>query len=108
MPNKFNATCAICGEHYYVCNTCKSTKKLKPWRTITDSIECYKIYMIIHAYKNGSITKEKARKMLDECLLPQNMQSHIKAVITEIIGCDKKTRQETKKGAENNNLENNE
>lgn len=108
MAERTNATCAICGEKYYVCNTCRSTKQLKPWRTITDSIECYKIYMIIHNYTNGLITKEKARKMLEDCTLPLKTQSHIKAVIDEITEPDKKVKQETKKGAENNNLRNNE
>lgn len=107
MAKELNATCGICGERYHVCNTCKSVKTLKPWRTITDTIDCYKIYMVIHDYKNGILTKENARKMLDECTLPKTFQSHIKVVIDEIMSTDKKVKQETKKGV-TDNLGNNE
>lgn len=107
MSKELNATCSICGERYHVCNTCKSIKTLKPWRTITDTIDCYKIYMIIHDYKNGVLTKENARKKLDECALPNKIQKHIKAAIDEIMSADKKVKSETKKGVIDN-LGNNE
>ena len=107
MANEFNATCSICGDRYYVCSTCKSTKTLKPWRTITDTVDCYKIYMIIHDYKIGTITKENAKKMLDKCSMPNKFQPHIKAVIDEIMVVDKKDKLETKKGIADN-LKNNE
>lgn len=107
MAKELNATCAICGEKYHVCATCKSVKTLKPWRTITDTIDCYKIYMIIHDFENGIITKENARKMLDACTLPKTFQPHIKVVIDEIMSIEKKVKPETKKGV-TDNLGNNE
>lgn len=102
MAKESNATCSICGRDYYVCNTCRSTKTLKPWRTIADTIDCYKIYMIIHDYKNGTITKENARKKLDNCTLPKTFQTHINEVIDEIMSIDKKIKIETKKGVTDN------
>ena len=105
--SKIKNICTICNTEYEYCATCKSVKTLKPWRTITDTIICYKIYMIIHDYKNGVITKENARKKLDECTLPYTFQEHIKTVIDEIMSPDKKIKPETKKGA-TDNLGNNE
>lgn len=107
MTKELNATCSICNTRYHVCNTCKSVKTLKPWRTITDTIDCYKIYMIIHDYKRGVITKESARKKLDECTLPNTFQEHIKVIIDEIMSPDKKIKPEIKKGT-TDNLRNNE
>jgi hypothetical protein len=108
MSKELNATCSICGERYHVCNTCKSVKTLKPWRTITDTVDCYKIYMIIHDYKNNILTKENARRKLNECTMPQIFLPHIKAVIDEIMSHEKKIKTETKKGVTDNNLGNNE
>lgn len=107
MSKELNASCAICKKKYHVCNSCKSTKKIKPWRTITDTIDCYKIYMIIYNYKNKSISKDDAKKQLEECTMPDTFQDHIKKVIDEIMGTDKKNKIEIKKGSKNN-LDNNE
>lgn len=108
MSKELNATCAICGKKYHVCNTCKSVKTLKPWRTIADTIECYKIYMIIHDYVNENIPKEKAKNMLDGCTIPSELQEHIKTVIDEIKSIDIKSKKEIKKGVSDNNPKNNE
>ena len=108
MPKELNTTCSICGTRYHACATCKSTKILKPWRTVTDTIDCYKIYMIVHDYTNDSITKDNAKEMLKNCKIPEALLPHVKNVIDEIKGSDKKTKPEIKKGAADNNLRNNE
>ena len=108
MSKELNATCSICGKRYFVCSTCRSVKTVKPWRTITDTIECYKIYMIVHNYKNNAISKEEARKQLKECTLPGTFQDHIKIAIDEINSYEKKNKAEIKKGNTENNLGNNE
>lgn len=83
-----NAICSICGRPYHVCSSCLAQKSFKPWRTITDSIEHYKIYMALHGY---TLTKDKANaKMeLQNCDLsdldtfkPQ-IQSAIKEICSE-------------------------
>ena len=104
MSKELNATCSICGKRYFVCSTCRSVKTVKPWRTITDTIECYKIYMIVHNYKNNAISKEESRKQLKEC----TFQYHIKIEIYEINSYEKKNKAEIKKGNTENNLGNNE
>lgn len=91
MSEILNSTCDICGKKYHTCITCKSVKTFKPWRTITDTIECYKIYMIIHDYTNNAITREKAKEELSACVLPSELQPHIKNVIDEIMNVEKTT-----------------
>lgn len=85
MSEKTNATCAICGKAYYVCNTCRKAKNIKSWRTVADTVECYQIYMILHDHTNGTITDEKAQALINACALPAQMQRHIKTAIDEIM-----------------------
>lgn len=92
MAEKNNATCAICGKEYYVCNTCRDTKIFKPWRTIADSIDCYKIYMTIYDYRAGKISKEEAKNNFNYIILPETFQDHIKKVIDEIMEDDASTK----------------
>ena len=95
MSENLNATCAICGEKYHVCRPCRETKVFKPWRTITDSINCYKIYIIIHDYTNKKITKEKAKEQLSECTIPETLQPHIADVITDIMSVQNITKKKS-------------
>ncbi len=88
MTQKYNAACSICGQRYHVCNACQGIKTQKPWRTVTDTAACYQIYMTLHGYANGAIRKEKARKMLHECVFPNTFQPHIRALIDEIMHPD--------------------
>lgn len=84
--NNINAHCSICGEGYHICNTCKNEKKFKPWRTVTDTIEHYKIYMAIHGY-TVTKNKEQAKVELQNCNLSDmdSFKSEIKSVIKEIM-----------------------
>ncbi len=83
--NNINAHCSICGKGYYLCQSCKNEKKFKPWRTVTDTIEHYKIYMAIHGY---TVTKNKdiAKVELQNCDLSDmsSFKEEIKKVINEI------------------------
>ena len=64
--NNINAFCKICGQGYHVCNSCREQKTFYPWRSITDSVEHYKIFLAIHGY---TLTKnlEIAKKELENC-----------------------------------------
>ena len=97
MAETLNATCAICGKKYHACNTCSSIKTFKPWRTITDSIDCYKIYQIVYDYTNKIIDKDKAKELLGDCVMPDTFQLHIKKVIKEIMNVDKVKKTTSKK-----------
>lgn len=82
----YNAKCSICNRDYEICLACKNEKKFKPWRTVTDTIEHYKIYMAIHGY---TITKnkEQAKTELQNCNLSDidSFKPEIKSVIKEIM-----------------------
>lgn len=84
--NNRNACCSICGHKYHICNSCPEQKKFRPWRTVTDTIEHYKIYMAIHGY---TITKDRetAKTQLQNCDLSglENFNPEIKAAIKEIL-----------------------
>ena len=97
MAETLNATCAICGKTYHACNTCSSIKTFKPWRTITDSINCYKIYQIVYDYTNKIIDKDKAKELISDCVMPDTFQPHIKKVINEIMDVDKVKKTTSKK-----------
>lgn len=97
MPEPLNAVCAVCGKAYHVCNACRKTNT-RSWRMVTDTVECYQIYMIVHDHTYGTITGEKARDLLASCALPAKMQRPIKTVIDEIMSCGKTERPKTKKG----------
>lgn len=90
MSEKYNGTCAICGKKYEVCVTCRNVVSFKPWRTITDTMECFKIYDIIRDYSLNKITKEVAKERLERREIPDELQEHIKAVIDEIMAEEKK------------------
>ena len=96
--NNVNAWCSICGKGYRVCNTCLEQKTFKPWRTVTDSIEHYKIYLAIHGY-TVSGNKETAKSELQDCDLTDinNFKPEIKSVIKEIMADSKKVKSTLKK-----------
>ena len=86
MPTEPNAVCAVCGTKYNLCLSCKKRKGPKSWRAVTDTAGCYKIYIAIHNYTTGKISKEKAGEMLKNCNIPSGLQDHIRAAIDEITG----------------------
>ena len=84
--NNMNAHCSICGCGYRICHTCKNEKKFKPWRTITDTIAHYKIYMAIHGY-TVTRNKENAKSELQNCDLSdmESFKPEIQSIIKEIM-----------------------
>lgn len=86
MENNVNAHCTICGKGYHVCQSCLNIKTFKPWRTVTDTIEHYKIYLAIHKY-TISKNKDKAKKDLKDCNLSElnSFVPEIKNIINEIM-----------------------
>ena len=93
MAENINAYCKICGNGYHVCNTCLSQKTLRPWRSVVDSVEHFKIYLAIHDYTISN-NKEEARLELTNCDLSelQNFRPEIKSVIEEIMTETKKNK----------------
>ena len=81
-----NAYCSICGAGYSVCNTCKEQKVFRAWRSVTDTIEHYKIYYALHGY-TISKDREAAKNELKQCDLTglEDFKPEIKAAIEEIM-----------------------
>lgn len=86
MSQELNATCDICGKKYHVCNSCKEIKTFTPWRTVTDTLQHYAIFLALSQYTKTK-NKEKAREELSACDLSdlESFNENIKAVIKEIM-----------------------
>lgn len=86
MENNVNTHCTICGKGYHVCQSCLNIKTFKPWRTVTDTIEHYKIYLAIHKY-TISKNRDKAKEELKDCNLSElnSFIPEIKSIINEIM-----------------------
>lgn len=91
MALENNAICAICGKPYRVCHTCQNIKTFTPWRTVTDTLPHYIVYLAVYEY-NRTKNKEVAKKELLKCDLSEleTFDEDIKRTIKEIIGDDKK------------------
>lgn len=86
MESNINAYCSICGTGYHICKSCSEQKTFKPWRTVVDSVEHYKIYLALHGY-TLSKNKEIAKQELHKCDLSDldKFKPEIKAVIEDIL-----------------------
>ena len=86
MAQELNATCDICGKKYHVCNSCKEVKSFTPWRTVTDTMQHYLIFLALSEYTKTK-DKEKAKEELSKCDLSEldTFNENIKTVIREIM-----------------------
>lgn len=99
--NNINAYCSICGNGYHMCGSCMEQIKIKPWRSIVDTIEHYKIYLAIHGYTVTN-NKEQARKELQKCDLTglESFNPEIKSVISEIMETTERVKTSSRKRKE--------
>ena len=86
MSTILNATCTICGSKYHMCETCRTIKSFQPWRTVTDTLSHYTIYLTLAEYTRTG-NKEKAKEELQKCDLTglETFDKDVKCVITEIL-----------------------
>lgn len=91
MPKDLNATCSICGKGYHLCMTCNEVKSFTPWRSIVDTVNCYKIFLSIKDYTNKAKTKEIAKSELVRFDLSEvdDFVPEIRDVVKEILSEDK-------------------
>ena len=87
MALENNATCSICGKPYRVCRTCEEITSFTPWRTVTDTLPHYMIYLVLFEYTKNK-DKAKAKEELEKCDLSEleTFDNDIKNVINEILG----------------------
>lgn len=96
MAQELNATCDICGKKYHVCNSCKEVKSFTPWRTVTDTMQHYLIFLALSEYTKTK-DKEKAKEELSKCDLSEldTFNENIKTAIKEIMAEGKEKIVET-------------
>ena len=86
MAQELNATCDICGKKYHICSSCKEVKSFTPWRTVTDTMQHYLIFLALSEYTKTK-DKEKAKEELSKCDLSEldTFNENIKSAINEIM-----------------------
>ena len=96
MAQELNATCDICGKKYHVCNSCKEVKSFTPWRTVTDTMQHYLIFLALSEYTKTK-DKEKVKEELSKCDLSEldTFNENIQTVIKEIMAEGKEKIVET-------------
>ena len=96
MAQELNATCDICGKKYHICSSCKEVKSFTPWRTVTDTMQHYIIFLALSEYTKTK-DKEKAKEELSKCDLSEldTFNENIKTVIKEIMAEEKEKNVET-------------
>ena len=96
MSQELNATCDICGKKYHICSSCKEVKSFTPWRTVTDTMQHYIIFLALSEYTKTK-DKEKAKEELSKCDLSEldTFNENIKTVIKEIMAEGKEKIVET-------------
>ncbi|MDE6530880.1 MAG: hypothetical protein K2K96_08910 [Lachnospiraceae bacterium] len=109
MANQETATCVVCGRQYRACLSCKNQINLKPWKSITDTMECYKIFLVITQYNNGYTSREEARKQLEaipynEDILSESVRNKIKEIMSAPVEQTKKqqTKAQLKRNVKSN------
>ena len=96
MSQELNATCDICGKKYHICSSCKEVKSFTPWRTVTDTMQHYIIFLALSEYTKTK-DKEKAKEELSKCDLSEldTFNENIKTAIKEIMAEGKEKIVET-------------
>lgn len=88
MKNRkeINHWCVLCGTGYHACDTCNKEKTFTPWRTLTDTIEHYKIFMVLKDYNNKMINREQAKELLSNLDLSgkETYKDSAKKVLSDI------------------------
>ena len=79
--------CIVCGKEYKACFNCADKLKMQPWTTVCDTQNCYKVYIIVHDFNYGYITKEEAKKKLEKVeYVFADLKEDVQKVVGEITG----------------------
>ena len=103
MSQELNATCDICGKKYHICSSCKEVKSFTPWRTVTDTMQHYIIFLALSEYTKTK-DKEKAKEELSKCDLSEldTFNENIKTAIKEIMAEEKNVETVSEETVEEN------
>ena len=109
---EINHWCVLCGTGYHACDSCNKEKTFTPWRTLTDTIEHYKIFTVLKDYNNKLIDRDKAKELLSGLDLSgkDNYKESSKKVLADIymtanvepVNADTFPKRKTRKSAKSN------
>lgn len=87
MSEKINHWCVLCGKGYHACDSCNEIKTYTPWRALTDTIEHFKIFIVLKDFHNKIISKDEAKEKLLKCDLSEkdSFKDSAKIVLNEIF-----------------------
>lgn len=87
MVENNNAVCSICGKAYHLCLSCSDAIKLRPWKTYTDTQECFKVFQVVRGFSTGVYTKDEAKEKLQNVDLKDinSFRPHIKKIVKDIL-----------------------
>lgn len=108
MSKEINHWCVVCGKGYHACDSCNEIKSFTPWRSLTDTIEHYKLFLILKDYNNKLIDKKEARRLLSNMDLSEkySFKDSSKKVLEDILKDDVVERKSNrKKSVENVKIE---
>ena len=108
MSKEINHWCVVCGIGYHACDSCNEIKSFTPWRSLTDTIEHYKLFLILKDYNNKLIDKKEARRLLSNIDLSEkdSFKDSSKKVLEDILKEDIVERKSNrKKSVENVKIE---
>lgn len=110
---EINHWCVLCGTGYHACDSCSKEKTFTPWRTLTDTLEHYKVFIILKDYNNKLIDRDRAKELLSGLDLSgkENYKESAKKVLTDIYVEDtftkpSQSRKSRKSVKENTEIEN--
>lgn len=86
-----NAVCSICGKAYHLCLSCSDAMKLHPWKTYTDSQNCFQVFQVVRGFSTGVYTKDEAKEKFKNVDLKDinSFKPHIKKIVKDILKEDK-------------------
>ena len=87
MAEKNNAVCSICGKGYHVCLSCADAMKLHPFKSFTDTAECFKVFQVVKGFNTNLYTKDEAKARLQNVDLKDmdSFRPHIKKIVKDIL-----------------------
>ena len=103
MSEQYNAKCDICGKPYKICRSCQEIKSFQAWRTVTDTLPHYMIYLALVEYSRTK-DKAKAKEELLKCDLSEldTFNENIKTVIKEMMAEEKNVETVSEETVEEN------
>lgn len=95
MAETLNHKCIVCGTAYHSCDSCQQIKTYTPWRTLCDSWEHYRIYLLIRTFQEGLDTTENIQSQLKKLGVTRatyvNWPDGTKKLLNQIFAISKET-----------------